>query len=39
MIVSEIDVSYEKGAKLLSEFGSVRKAVDYYQSNNNQNGN
>ena len=30
MIMSEIPVSYEKAAELLKEFGSVRKAVDYY---------
>ena len=30
MIMSEIDVSYGKAAELLEEFGSVRKAVDYF---------
>jgi N-acetylmuramic acid 6-phosphate etherase len=32
MIMSEIPVDYEKGGKLLKEFGSVRKAVDAYLS-------
>jgi N-acetylmuramic acid 6-phosphate etherase len=30
MIMEEIPVSYEIGSKLLQEYGSVRKAVDYY---------
>ncbi len=30
MIMSEIDVDYSKAAKLLNEFGSVRKAVDNF---------
>jgi N-acetylmuramic acid 6-phosphate etherase len=30
MIMSAIGVDYEKAAKLLAEFGSVRKAVDSY---------
>lgn len=32
MIMEEIPVSYEIGAKLLSEYGSVRKAVDFFNS-------
>jgi len=32
MIMDEISVSYETGEKLLTEYGSVRKAVDYYTS-------
>jgi N-acetylmuramic acid 6-phosphate etherase len=32
MIMDEIPVSYEIGAKLLQEYGSVRKAVDFYTS-------
>ncbi|MEY2923282.1 MAG: N-acetylmuramic acid 6-phosphate etherase [Bacteroidota bacterium] len=32
MIMSEIPVSYEKASELLQEFGSVRKAVDNYNS-------
>jgi len=32
MIMDEIPVSYETGEKLLTEYGSVRKAVDYYTS-------
>lgn len=32
MIMEEIPVSYEIGAKLLQEYGSVRKAVDFYIS-------
>lgn len=31
MIMSEIPVSYEEGSQLLSQLGSVRKAVDFYQ--------
>lgn len=30
MIMSEIPVDYEKAFELLNEFGSVRKAIDYY---------
>ena len=30
MIMSEIDVNYEKGSELLLKFGSVRKAVENY---------
>lgn len=38
MIMSEIEVSYEKGAALLQKFGSVRNAVDNFISNSkNQN--
>ncbi len=38
MIMSEIEVSYEKGAVLLQKFGSVRNAVDNFISNSkNQN--
>lgn len=33
MIMGEIPVSYEEAEKLLKEFGSVRKAVENYQSN------
>jgi N-acetylmuramic acid 6-phosphate etherase len=32
MIMEEIPVSYEIGAKLLQEYGSVRKAVNFYIS-------
>ncbi len=32
MIMDEIPVSYEIGEKLLQEYGSVRKAVDFYTS-------
>jgi N-acetylmuramic acid 6-phosphate etherase len=32
MIMSEIPVTYEKASELLQEFGSVRKAVDHYNS-------
>jgi N-acetylmuramic acid 6-phosphate etherase len=32
MIMSEIPVSYEKASELLQEFGSVRKAIDHYNS-------
>jgi N-acetylmuramic acid 6-phosphate etherase len=32
MIMDEIPVSYEIGTKLLQEYGSVRKAVDFYIS-------
>ena len=32
MITEEIPVSYEIGAKLLQDYGSVRKAVDYFNS-------
>lgn len=32
MIMSEIDVSYEKASELLSTFGSVRKAVEYFKN-------
>ena len=32
MIMSEIPVSYEEGSQLLSQMGSVRKAVDFYNS-------
>jgi N-acetylmuramic acid 6-phosphate etherase len=34
MIMSEIPVSYEEGSQLLSQFGSVRKAVEYYNTQN-----
>lgn len=34
MIMDEIPVSYETGEELLQEHGSVRKAVDYYNSRN-----
>lgn len=38
MIMSEIEVSYEKGAALLQKFGNVRNAVDNFISNSkNQN--
>jgi N-acetylmuramic acid 6-phosphate etherase len=30
MIMGEIPVSYEEGAELLAKYGSVRKAVDFY---------
>ena len=30
MIIGEIPVSYEEASQLLKEYGSVRKAVDYY---------
>jgi N-acetylmuramic acid 6-phosphate etherase len=33
MIISEIPVDYETGSSLLKEFGSVRKAVEYYNLN------
>ncbi|WP_188051531.1 N-acetylmuramic acid 6-phosphate etherase [Flavobacterium sp. GP15] len=33
MIMDEIEVPYEKASELLKEFGSVRKAVDYYSVN------
>ena len=33
MIMGEIPVSYEEAAQLLKEHGSVRKAVDFYNSN------
>jgi N-acetylmuramic acid 6-phosphate etherase len=32
MIMEEIPVTYEVGAKLLEEYGSVRKAVDFFNS-------
>lgn len=32
MIMEEISVTYEVGAKLLDEYGSVRKAVDFFNS-------
>jgi N-acetylmuramic acid 6-phosphate etherase len=32
MIMSEIEVSYEKASELLKKYGSVRNAVDYFQS-------
>jgi N-acetylmuramic acid 6-phosphate etherase len=32
MIMGEIPVSYEEASQLLSNYGSVRKAVDYYNS-------
>ena len=32
MIMSEIPVTYEKASELLLEYGSVRKAVDHYNS-------
>jgi N-acetylmuramic acid 6-phosphate etherase len=32
MIMEEIPVTYEVGAKLLDEYGSVRKAVDFFNS-------
>lgn len=32
MIMGEIPVDYQKASDLLKEFGSVRKAVDYYNS-------
>ena len=32
MIMGEISVDYEKAKTLLKEFGSVRKAVENYQS-------
>lgn len=35
MIMSEIPVSYEEGSQLLSQLGSVRKAVDFYQQQKN----
>lgn len=35
MIMSEIPVSYEEGSQLLSQMGSVRKAVGFYQQQNN----
>jgi N-acetylmuramic acid 6-phosphate etherase len=30
MIMGEIPVSYEKAAELLEKYGSVRKAVNFY---------
>ena len=33
MIMSEINVDYERASALLKEFGSVRKAVDEYKNN------
>jgi N-acetylmuramic acid 6-phosphate etherase len=35
MIMSEIPVSYEEGSQLLSQLGSVRKAIDFYQHQKN----
>ena len=35
MIMSEIPVSYDEAKKLLETYGSVRKAVDFYLSENN----
>jgi N-acetylmuramic acid 6-phosphate etherase len=35
MIMSEIPVSYEEGKQLLSQMGSVRKAVDFYNTQKN----
>lgn len=32
MIISEIEVSYEKASELLKKYGNVRKAVDSFQS-------
>jgi N-acetylmuramic acid 6-phosphate etherase len=32
MIMEEIPVPYEVGSKLLDEYGSVRKAVDFFNS-------
>jgi N-acetylmuramic acid 6-phosphate etherase len=32
MIMGEILVSYQEAEQLLTENGSVRKAIDYYQS-------
>jgi N-acetylmuramic acid 6-phosphate etherase len=32
MIMSEIPVSYEEGSQLLSQMGSVRKAVDFFNA-------
>lgn len=32
MIMSEIDVIYEEAAELLAKYGSVRKAVDFYNN-------
>ncbi|WP_329804725.1 N-acetylmuramic acid 6-phosphate etherase [Flavobacterium facile] len=32
MIMEEIPITYEVGAKLLEEYGSVRKAVDFFNS-------
>lgn len=34
MIMDEIPVSYEEANQLLATYGSVRKAVDFYNSNN-----
>ena len=34
MIMGEIPVTYEIGAELLEQYGSVRKAVDYYLTEN-----
>lgn len=36
MIMNEIAVEYDKAAQLLQEFGSVRKAVDYYLHRKNE---
>jgi N-acetylmuramic acid 6-phosphate etherase len=33
MIMGEIPVDYEKASELLKKFGSVRKAVENYNSN------
>jgi N-acetylmuramic acid 6-phosphate etherase len=32
MIMEEIQVSYDEASELLQKYGSVRKAVDFYQS-------
>jgi N-acetylmuramic acid 6-phosphate etherase len=32
MIIGEIGVSYEEAAILLEKYGSVRKAVDFYNA-------
>jgi N-acetylmuramic acid 6-phosphate etherase len=34
MIMDEIPVTYEIGAELLEKYGSVRKAVDHYLTEN-----
>ena len=34
MVQAELNISYEDAAQLLEEHGSVRSAVDYYNSNN-----
>jgi N-acetylmuramic acid 6-phosphate etherase len=34
MIMGEIPVTYEIGAELLEKYGSVRKAVDHYLTEN-----